>query len=65
MRELPVVDERLCIACADCVEMCPEDCLAMSQQTPWLIRPAACTSCSVCVYVCPVDAIELRPLTAA
>lgn len=57
--ELPLLDERLCIGCGECVALCPVDCLEMGHALPWLPRPAACISCSVCVWVCPVDALAL------
>lgn len=58
-RELPAVDERLCIGCGRCVDVCPTQCLAMTEHLPWLPRPADCVSCGACVFVCPVTALAL------
>jgi MinD superfamily P-loop ATPase len=60
MGDLPVLDERNCTGCGDCVAVCPADCLAMLGPLPWLPRPGACVSCDICVLVCPVQALELR-----
>jgi formate hydrogenlyase subunit 6/NADH:ubiquinone oxidoreductase subunit I len=58
--ELPVLDETRCVACGDCVAVCPTDCLAMAGPLPWLPRPADCVSCALCVLVCPTQALELQ-----
>ena len=59
--ELPVVDERKCVGCGDCVLLCPVDCLAMSGPLPWLPRPGRCVSCTLCVVICPVNALAIHP----
>ena len=59
MTELPLLDERLCTGCGDCVVVCPVDCLEMTGPLPWLPRPGDCVSCSVCVLICPVSALQL------
>lgn len=60
MSRLPMVDERTCIGCAECVEICPTACLEMAGSRPWLPRPRDCTACTACELVCPTDAIEMR-----
>ncbi len=60
--ELPVVDERRCVGCGDCVLLCPADCLAMSGPLPWLPQPLRCVSCTLCVIVCPVNALAMAPV---
>jgi ferredoxin len=57
--ELPVLDERRCTGCGDCVIVCPTSCLAMSTFLPWLCRPLDCVSCALCVLICPVDALQM------
>jgi NAD-dependent dihydropyrimidine dehydrogenase PreA subunit len=59
MIELPLLDETRCSGCADCVAVCPTDCLAMQGAMPYLIRPADCISCGLCVLVCPSAALDL------
>ena len=59
MHELPLLDERLCTGCGDCVWVCPTSCLELAGPLPWLPRPGDCISCSLCALVCPVNAIQL------
>jgi NAD-dependent dihydropyrimidine dehydrogenase PreA subunit len=59
MNALPVVDERRCTGCGDCVVVCPADCLAMGGTLPWLPRPADCIACELCVLVCPEEALAM------
>jgi NAD-dependent dihydropyrimidine dehydrogenase PreA subunit len=63
--DLPVVDETRCTRCAECVAICPSDCLEMDVYLPWLPRPGDCISCNLCVLVCPEKALELQPLEPA
>ena len=52
-----------CIGVKDgtCVEVCPVDCIASSDDEPqFFINPALCIACEQCVLVCPVDAIYLE-----
>lgn len=60
--ELPVLDDRKCTGCGDCVHVCPTDCLALAGPLPWLPRPEDCISCELCVWICPVNALHLAPL---
>ncbi len=59
-RELPMLDERRCTGCGDCVTICPTDCLAMAGALPWLPRPYDCIACSACAIICPSEAIAIR-----
>jgi Pyruvate/2-oxoacid:ferredoxin oxidoreductase delta subunit len=59
MAELPLLDDALCIACGDCVLLCPADCLEMAGAVPWLPRPDDCVSCGLCAAVCPTNAIKM------
>ena len=52
-----------CIGVKDgtCVEVCPVDCIATSdEEHQFYIDPALCIACEQCVLVCPVDAIYLE-----
>jgi MinD superfamily P-loop ATPase len=60
MSELPSLDTSRCIGCADCVAVCPTQCLEMAGLTPWLPRPLDCVSCAVCLLVCPTAAIVMK-----
>lgn len=59
--ELPLLDETRCTGCAECVAVCPTDCLEMSGPNPWLARPRDCISCSLCVLLCPTGALTMAP----
>ncbi|MER3415709.1 MAG: ferredoxin [Gemmataceae bacterium] len=59
---LPVVDERRCTACGDCVSVCPVECLEMGAYAPRLAWPRDCLACDLCVRVCSTEAIELREI---
>lgn len=56
------VDPALCTGCANCVEPCPFDAIAMLPRAEAvdlaLIDPMLCTGCGNCVVVCPVKAIS-------
>lgn len=56
------VDPALCTGCANCVEPCPFDAIAMLQRAEAVdlaqIDPMLCTGCGNCVVVCPVKAIS-------
>jgi MinD superfamily P-loop ATPase len=57
--ELPVLDDRLCTGCGDCVAVCPAACLVMAGPTPWMPRPGDCISCTLCVLICPAQALRM------
>jgi len=56
------VDPALCTGCANCVEPCPFDAIAMHPRAEAVdlagIDPMLCTGCGNCVVVCPVKAIS-------
>ena len=50
---------------AECVAVCPTECLEMDGPLPWLPRPGDCISCELCVVVCPTGAVRLAPPAGA
>lgn len=56
------VDPALCTGCANCVEPCPFEAIAMQPRAEAVdlarIDPLLCTGCGNCVVVCPVKAIS-------
>lgn len=46
-----------CIACGSCEVECPENAIAMGDDT-YVIDPEKCKDHALCVEVCPVDAIS-------
>ncbi len=51
------VDEPRCIACGECVEVCPFG--AMSVDEVAAVNQARCVGCGVCVVTCPQEALHL------
>ncbi|MBI2568450.1 MAG: 4Fe-4S dicluster domain-containing protein [Candidatus Schekmanbacteria bacterium] len=43
-----------CIACTECLPVCPEDCIVPDTEI-YDILPDLCTGCYKCARVCPVD----------
>ncbi|MHA1959088.1 MAG: 4Fe-4S binding protein [Candidatus Thorarchaeota archaeon] len=53
---LPIVDEELCVGCAQCFLVCPED--AMDVYV--VAKPnQQCTGCGRCEKACPARAIKM------
>lgn len=65
MIDLPLLDVTRCSCCADCVAVCPTQCLMMKGAVPFLVRPRDCVSCGLCVLVCPSAALSLDEPSAA
>jgi formate hydrogenlyase subunit 6/NADH:ubiquinone oxidoreductase subunit I len=65
--EKPKLDLKKCVACVICIEVCPVDCLALSEpgnsqdfiRYPYLENAKTCIACGFCAVECPVDAIEM------
>jgi len=54
-----------CFKCAICVDVCPEDVLAMADDGPKVSYPEDCFCCGACALDCPCKAISIRvPLPA-
>ena len=59
----PVIDEDICTACGECVDICTEDVFFGSKEgeIPTVTYPKECVHFGGCVDVCPVEgAIRLR-----
>ena len=56
----PVIDEKKCIHCMQCVLDCPENCIEHKNDKRGDIDLDYCKGCGVCVKICPVGAIEMR-----
>lgn len=55
-----VVDISKCTGCGDCVEECPVEAIALSDEPKAQIDADECTDCGVCVDTCPEEAIEME-----
>lgn len=63
---LTMIDKNRCKGCELCVNVCPNQVLAMSQEIndkgyfyARVVNQPACTACRFCVMQCPDVAIEL------
>jgi adenylylsulfate reductase subunit B len=59
----PIIDEKLCIKCGTCVNICPQDVFfgSKKKKVPKITYPHECWHCNACVIDCPKEgAIKLR-----
>ena len=56
---IPIVDERKCTACGDCLRVCPTQCLQKAFTVPVVNLALVCLSCRVCETACPAAAIAM------
>ena len=54
-----IVEESLCIGCANCYAVCPYSAIYMEGGVAKVIE-VACKGCGICVVECPAEAIQLR-----
>jgi Pyruvate/2-oxoacid:ferredoxin oxidoreductase delta subunit len=74
-KSLPVFDYEICMACKDCVAVCPLSCLVAdktglekyNKAYPRLgmVGVTPCNGCKICAKDCPVDAITMVPTAEA
>ncbi len=59
----PEIDYKKCIACGNCVRVCPEGCIAM-QKSKGKDKPKIdynyCKGCGICAQECPVKTIQMK-----
>ncbi len=67
--QVHIVVER-CKGCGFCVEYCPKEVLAMSEEfnrkgyhPPKVVKPEECVNCNLCEMICPDFAIYSVPVT--
>jgi adenylylsulfate reductase subunit B len=59
----PVIDQKNCTQCGQCIDICSEDVFFGSEKkkTPIVSYPQECWHCNACVAACPAEgAIHLR-----
>lgn len=56
------IDESKCTKCKKCYDLCPQDVLAMDENTgyPYSKYPGECWFCGICWMECPKRAIDIR-----
>lgn len=57
---LPVIDNKKCTICGECVDVCPENVLVIEDSILKFVNPEACTMCAECESVCPEDAVTIH-----
>lgn len=53
------LDQRLCIGCRRCVEVCPHQVLAMAENLAKIADRDACMECGACARNCPTRAVTV------
>ena len=59
-RNIPVIDRQKCTVCGMCVDVCPENVLAIEAGALVYAHPDACTMCAECESVCPENAVRVH-----
>jgi NAD-dependent dihydropyrimidine dehydrogenase PreA subunit len=54
-----VVDQEKCIACGDCVDICPVDVYEMQDEKSVPVNAEECIGCESCVEACEQEAITV------
>lgn len=49
----------LCIACGECVEICPMEALTMDDSRSIMFEQKRCIGCGLCVSACPSEAVKM------
>lgn len=62
LKAIARIDERLCIGCALCIEVCPVDAILGASRQMHTVIVGECTGCGLCVEPCPVNCIRMDPL---
>jgi pyruvate ferredoxin oxidoreductase delta subunit len=55
----PLISDR-CISCGQCIEHCPDGCIAFNEKRKAVPDYGYCKGCGICAEICPVKAIEMK-----
>ncbi len=50
------IDEKICVGCGKCAEICPGNLLEIKNRRAVIRDVRDCWGCTVCVKICPVNA---------
>jgi len=57
----PIIDEKKCINCIQCVVYCPENCIKVKEDGKrGKIDLDYCKGCGICANICPVKCIKME-----
>ena len=59
---MAVIDEKTCIGCVRCIQVCPVDAILGAAKHMHTVIAAECTGCELCLAPCPVDCIIMQPV---
>lgn len=59
-RARAIIDEKICIGCRKCIEVCPVDAILGARKWMHTVIAAECTGCELCLPPCPVDCIVME-----
>lgn len=57
--ELAFIDEKNCIGCTKCAQICPIDAIIGAKNTIHTVLKSTCTGCKLCISPCPTDCIKI------
>jgi Fe-S-cluster-containing hydrogenase component 2 len=55
---MPWVDNKKCIGCGRCVQICPKQAISMDKDNKAHIDQKLCNKCGRCILECPVRATK-------
>lgn len=55
-----LVDEKLCIGCVKCINVCPTDAILGANKLMHTVIAGECTGCELCIAPCPMDCISMQ-----
>ena len=55
-----MVNQKKCIGCGTCVNICPVNAISFNDDGKAQIDESKCIKCGTCEAVCPVSAIEIK-----
>ena len=59
---IEIVSESRCVACNQCVQVCPTNVFDRTDEgIPVIARQSDCQTCFMCELYCPVDALYVAP----